>query len=124
MSIFDLLTVIIINSTLVIRLTVPNFKRLADVACGKREDTGCMVFSGKMQTSQISAGFVILFWFSTALLDRCTSNMYPVSEEHKTNTNRSSIRHITDRDFPHNLPKRQVERSTLTRPPPTYKSSI
>lgn len=91
------LTVIVINPTLVIRLTVPNFKRLADVACGKREDTSCMVFSRKMQTPQIYARFVILFWFFTALFDGCTSNKYPVSEDHKTNTNHSSIRHITNR---------------------------
>ena len=117
------LTVIVINPTLVISLTVPNFKRLVDVACGKREDTGCMVFTGKMQTPQISAGLVFLLRFANAFLDRCAPNKYPVSD-YKTHQNRSTIRHITDRGFPHNSPNRQVELAILTKPPPTYKSSI
>lgn len=114
------LTVIVINTTLVISLTVPNFKRLIDVACGKRKDTSCMVFTGKMQTPQISAVFAFSFRFAYAFDDRCAPNKYPVSKDYKTGQNRSSIRHITDRVFPHNSPNRQVEVANLRRPPPTW----
>lgn len=94
------LTVIVINPTLIICLTVPNFKWLVYVACGKWEDTSCMVFRGKVQAPQISAEFVILLRFYTSLFDRCTLSEYPVTKDHKANTNRSSIRHITNRGLP------------------------
>lgn len=88
------LTMIVINPTLAVSLTVPNFKRLVDVACGKREDTGCMVFTGKMQTPQIHAGLDFLVRFANAFFDRCAPNKYPVSKDYKTGQNCSSIRHI------------------------------
>ena len=92
---------IVIYSTLVVSLTMPDFKRFVDIICRKRQDTCSMIFSWKMQTPQIYASLVTLLRVAEVAINGRTRYKTPMFKNRKkTHNNQSSIRHITVQDFP------------------------